>query len=254
MSIKKLTPMEIKETVEKIRKKYDEYSYKYFKSSQHKRNFEDRYLAALKSGVDISSFLLAEIGAIMELVKREEEKVLTKKPPSGAPPQPGFADRIIEENRKRIAKYPALDVHMDASDEIKRLFGALNRLEQEYWPDLYAPLRNTSFSLNTKTMIALEDQLHHLAGRSKDGISPRLERYVARLKRFPRDYAMIEQDEKNFLLEAAFFLHELVDILTTALEKHENVFSQEELDKLNEILAYINGLLDDFRLKELKRR
>jgi hypothetical protein len=254
MSIKKLSPTEIKDTVEKIRKKYDEYAFKYFKSIQHKNNFEDRYIGALKSGVDISSFLLAEIGAIMELVKREEDKVLEKKTPKSGPPQPGFADRILEENRKRIEKYPALEIHQDAPEEIQRLFGALNRLELEYWPDLYAPLRSTSFSLNTKTMIALENQLHQLAGRGKDGISVRLERYVARLKRFPRDYGLIEKDEKDYLLEAAFLLHELADILTTALGKHETVFSVEEKNKVTEILEYINGLLTDFRLKELKRR
>jgi hypothetical protein len=255
MPIKKLSPTEIKDTVEKIRKKYDEYAFKYFKSAQHKKNFEDRYLGALRGGVDISSFLIAEIGAIMELVKREEDKVLEKRPPRPAAAQgPGFADRIIEENRKRIEKYSAPEVHPDAPDEIRRLFGALNRLEREFWPGLYAPLRNTSFSLNTKTMIGLENQLHQIAGRINDGISSRLERYVARLKRFPRDYGLIEKDEKDYLLEAAFLLHELVDILTTALRKHETVFTTEEKNTLNEILAYCDGVLADFRLKELKRR
>jgi hypothetical protein len=254
MPIKKLSPSEIKSTVEKIRKKYDDYSSKFFKSSQHKSNFEARYLRALKSGVDISSFLLAEIEAISELVKREEEKVMSKKPPPKGPPPPGFADRIMEENRKRIQKYPSLGIHMDAPDEIQRMFGALNKLELEYWPELNGPLHSTSFSLNTKTMISLENQLHQLGGRGNDGISPRLERYAARLKRFPRDYGLIEKDAQNYLLEASFLLHELQDILTTALRKHETVFSSTEKETVERVLEYTEDLLTDFRLKELKRR
>jgi hypothetical protein len=254
MPIKKLSPTEIKQTVEKIRQKYDEYSTKYFKSPHHRKNFEGRYMAALQSGVDISSFLLAEIEAITELVKREEKKVFAKKQPAKGPSPPGFADRILEENRKRIEKYPALEIHMDAPDEMNRMFGALNKLEREYWPELNNPLHRTSFSLNTKTMISLENQLHQLGGLGTDGISPRLERYVARLKRFPRDYGMIDKDAKNYLLEASFLLHELEDILTTALRKHETVFSDEDRQKVHRVLDYTKGLLTDFRLKELKRR
>ncbi|HEQ71699.1 MAG TPA: hypothetical protein ENN69_04345 [Spirochaetia bacterium] len=252
--MRKLTPTEIKDTVNKIRKKYDEYNYKFFKSTVHKKNFESRYLAALKNGVDISTFLLAEIGAVEELLKREEEKLLTKPPRPQPAVKVDFADKIIEEYRKRILGYPDVAFHGDAKEEVRRLYGALNKLEQEYWPELYAVLRNTMYSLNTKTMMNMETQLHNLGGSGKEGIAPRLERYAACLNRFPRDYALIEKEEKDYILEAAFLLHELCEILETVKEKYETVLSDTEKTKLDEILNYVTQMISDFRLKDLKRR
>ncbi len=254
MAVKKLTPLEIKETVEKIRKKYDEYVFKYFKAQRHKSNFEKRYVDALKAGVDISTFLLAEISAIEELVKREESKVMEKTPARPAPAGQPFVDQILEENRRRIAKYPDLPVHPDAREEVRKLYGALHRLEQEYWPPLYSILRTISSSLNTKITIALETQLHTLGGNSRGGVPARLERYLANLTRFPRDYALLEKEEKDYILESAFFLHELDEMLESATQKHGPVLHDAERKQLTKTLDYIRDVIADFRLKDLKKK
>jgi hypothetical protein len=254
MAMKKLTPTEIKQTVEKIRKKYEEYTFKYFKAARHKKNFEKRYMDALHGGVDISSFLIAEISAIEELSKREEEKVMGRK--TTKPPVEGknIADQVIEDNRKRIEKYPHLDFHPDANDELKRLFGALHQLEQGFWPNLYNVLRNTMYSMNTKTMTNLETELHALGGSGKEGIAARLERYIARLNRFPRDYGMIEKEEKDYILESAFLLHEMDDIFSAAKQKYSGILSEEERKQLDEVSQFVSDIIADFRLKDLKRR
>lgn len=255
MALRKLTPAEIKSTVQKIRMKYDEYHYKYFKSTKFKQQFEERYINALKTGVDISAFLLAEIEAIEELLKREEEKVLAKDPPTVKElPQKSFADKIIEENRQKILKYPEINFHPDASEEIRRLYGALNKLQQEYWPSLYNVLRNTVYSLNTRIMMNMETQLNTLGGTGKDGVSARLDRYIARLNRFPRDYKAIDKEEKDYLLEVAFFLHSLVETLTEAQVKYHASLGEEEKIRLAEVINYVTDLLVDFRLKDLKRK
>jgi hypothetical protein len=185
---------------------------------------------------------------------REENKVMEKSPVRAPAAGRGFADQIIEENRRRIERYPDRALHPDASEEIRRLFGALHALEQEYWPVLSGLLRNTSYSLNTKTMIGLESQLHTLGGDGRDGVAARLERYLARLARFPRDYLMIEKEEKDYIIESAFFLHELEDILSTAKMKHGPVMNEDEKKQLDGIIDYINQMIADFRLKDLKRK
>ena len=68
MTPRKLTPGEITSSIEKIRRKYDEYVDKYFKPASLRKAFEGRYLKALQAKVDVSSFLLAEISAIQELI------------------------------------------------------------------------------------------------------------------------------------------------------------------------------------------
>lgn len=254
MTVKKLTPTEITQTVDKIRKRYDEYVFKYFKSSRHKTNFEKRYVDALHSRVDVSTFLLAEISAIEELAKREEAKVMAKTRALPVPAGKAFVDQVLEENRRRIEKYPDLPIHPDSRDEVRRLFGALHKLQREYWPELYALLRHTSYSLNTKSMIGLETQLHTLGGDGRGGVASRLERYLAHLVRFPRDYALLEKEEKDYILEAAFFLHELDDILMSAKQKHESVLKDGEREQLAAIIDYIQGVINDFRLKDLKKK
>ncbi|MBN2351683.1 MAG: hypothetical protein JXD23_03865 [Spirochaetales bacterium] len=254
MAVKKLTPTEISKTVEKIRKKYDEYVFKYFKPARHKSNFEKRYVDALKAGVDISTFLLAEISAVEELVKREEAKVMEKPPAKPAPAGKTFVDQVLDENRRRIAKYPDLRIHSDAREEVRKLYGALNKLEQEYWPSLYSVLRTISSSVNTKSMIALEGQLHTLGGKPRSGVAVRLERYLAHLARFPRDYVLLEKEEKDYILESSFFLHELEDMIESAKQKHEPVLKEAEKKQLARTIEYIHGVISDFRLKELKRK
>jgi hypothetical protein len=251
--IRKLTPAEIKDVVAKIRKKYDEYHYKFFKPRSYKREFEKRYLAALKDKVDISNFLLAEISAIEELIKRAEEKYLNKEIKESKVKEKTIADKVIEDNKKKIEKYLDLNFHQDANEEIRRLFGALNTLEQEYWPNLYPVLKNTSFSLNTKTMMSLETQLHELGGGGKVGIAPKLERYVTRLNHFPRDYSMVDKEEKNFILESAFLLHDIVNVLETVKEKNDNM-SDENREIVDDVLYFIYGIIEDFRLKEFKKK
>ncbi|HYW84861.1 MAG TPA: hypothetical protein VFB30_16475, partial [Spirochaetia bacterium] len=70
MKSKKLTPGEISSSMEKIRKRYDEYISKFFKPRSLREAFENRYMKALRTGIDISSFLIAEISAIEELIAR----------------------------------------------------------------------------------------------------------------------------------------------------------------------------------------
>ena len=133
MASRKLTPGEITGAVEKIRKKYDTYVSKFFKPRTLKEAFEERYIRALRSGVDISSFLLAEISAIEELIDREEKRIAQEPVKPDPQKQQSFADRVLEENRQRIIKYPDISFHNDASEETRRLLGALSDLLRERW-------------------------------------------------------------------------------------------------------------------------
>jgi hypothetical protein len=247
---RKLTPGEITAVVEKIRKKYDEYIYKYFKPKSLREAFEERYLRSLRAAVDISSFLLAEIGAIEELIHREEERILVS-PPSE--PRPDIADRVIEENRRRIAKYPDAAFHPDASEEARRLLGALQQIADEHWPSLTSALRETASNMNSLEMLGLDSQLRYLSAPGRDGIPPFLVRYLGQLKRFPRNYAAVDREDKEFVLESAFFLNDLMSIL----ERVRRVY--KDLDpSAKEILAaaveFTWNVIVDFRLKDLKRR
>ena len=122
MPLDKLSPEEITKVVAKIRERYDEYIFKYFKSKTVKFAFEERYAEVLQKRMDISNFLIAEIEAIQELIKREEAKIAAG--PQSEQGRESLADRverIYQENLEKIRKYPEIEIHPTANEEIKRL-------------------------------------------------------------------------------------------------------------------------------------
>lgn len=253
MVSRKLTPGEISSTVEKIRRKYDEYIVKYFKPRSLREAFETRYIRALRAGVDVSSFLLAEISAIEELTSREEQRIQAGPVRPAAEKEPSFADKVLEENRRRIAPYPDVVFHNDASEEVRRLVGALSSLASDRWGDLGMALRDTMYAMNSSEMLTLDSQLHYLSTADKEEPPAFMARLMSQLRRFPRNHAAVEREEKEYILEAAFFLNDLFVVL----ERVKRVYTEmgpEEKRVLEETLAYVWGVITDFRLKDLKRR
>jgi hypothetical protein len=250
---RKLTPGEISGAVEKIRKRYDTYVNKYFKPKTLKEAFEERYIRALRAGVDISSFLLAEISAIEELIDREEKKVAMEPAKPDPEKQQSIADRVLEENRKRIIKYPDIQFNKDASEETRRLLGALTVLLKDRWQQIGDALQDTMYSMNSSEMLSLDSQLHYLASTDKDETPQFLIRLVAQLRKFPRNYALIDRDEKEYVLEAAFFLNDLF----TVLERVKRVYTEiaaEARKTIDDNLAHVWEVISDFRIKDFKRK
>jgi hypothetical protein len=250
---RKLTPGEISSAVEKIRKKYDTYISKYFKPRTLREAFEERYIRALRAGVDISSFLMAEISAIEELIEREEKRVAMEPAKPNPEKQQSFADRVLEENRKRIVKYPDVAFHSDASEETRRLLGALTDLLRDRWTQIGDALQDTMYSMNSSEMLNLDSQLRYLASSDKEETPQFLIRLVAQLRKFPRNYALIERDEKEYVLEAAFFLNELF----TVLERVKRVYTDiaaEAKKTIEDNLAHVWEIVSDFRIKDFKRK
>ena len=250
----KLSPEEISRAVAKIRQRYDEYVYKYFKPKTLKFAFEDRYMQALKSRADISNFLLAEISAVEELVRREEERLQ-----SGAVEEERKesiserVDRIVEQNLQKIRNYPEVAFHPSAGEEIRRLLGALKILVDEHWPRLTAILRDTAYGRGSSALVQLESQLRYLGDPGRDGVPSGLSRYLYHLNRFPRDYPAIDREEKEYILESAFFLHDLNEILDRVTQDTAGL-PPSRREGLQAVQAYVLGVIRDFRVKELKRK
>jgi hypothetical protein len=249
---RKLTPGEITSSVEKIRRKYDEYVEKYFKPASLRKAFEGRYLTALRAKVDVSSFLLAEISAIQELIAREEERIRLG-PVRPAEKAPSFADKVLEENRSRIAGYRDIVFHPDADEEVRRLAGALTDLERECWQDLASALMDTMYAMSSAEMLALDSQLRSLTSSGGEEAPQVLSRLVVQLRKFPRNYSVIDREEKEYILQAAFFLHDLSVVLKRVMEVHTEI-SAARRKVVDNSIARVWAIISDFRLKDLKRK
>jgi hypothetical protein len=251
----KLTRIEIDLAIDKIIKKYDEYCYRFFKSPKLKAAFEDRYFLALKKGLDMQRFLAAEIDVIDQLLRKEEARL--QEEPARVEQAPtrkeSIADRVLRENRRKIEKYPDVRIHKDANPEVRRLLGALGELDERYMPLLADALANTNYSMNTQAMQNIESELRFLSSVGPDGICPKLTRYLALFNRFPRDYKAIDTEEKKFILSASFLLHDLQDILDQVRGGYTPLGRQAQ-EKLSRVLVQVTGIIDDFRLRDLKRK
>jgi len=256
---KKLNKGEIQRTVDKIRKKYEEYTVRFLKSPKLKYAFEQRYAGVLRKSLDIGSFLSAEIGVIEELIKKEMSKLKysaaqAEKQNKSQKDRKNFADKILEEHKARIEKYKKIDFHKDANNEVSRLLGALNELYRTYTPLMQDVAKNSANrNLRTTDIMEMESRLRVMGSLDTDNVSSRLSRYYALLNRFPRDYKAIDHEEKSFILDSAFLLHDFLNILTISETNEERVKNRDE-DDLEKIIAYINKVIDDFRLKDLKRK
>jgi hypothetical protein len=252
VTTRKLTPGEISATVEKIRKRYDEYVVKFFKPKSLRRAFESRYIQALRAKVDVSSFLLAEIAAIQELIQREEQRVQLGPVRPAADKEPGFADKVLEENRARIAKYPDLAFNPDASDDVRRMAGALTELTARRWQDLGAALEETMYAMNSSEMLSLDSQLRYLSSAGGNEAPQFLNRLLVQLRKFPRHYPSIDREEKEYILEASFFLHDLFVVLERVKRVYTEM-AEERRKVVEDSLAHVWSIITDFRLKDLKR-
>jgi len=250
---KKLTPGEISASVEKIRKRYDEYITKYFRPRSLRAAFEKRYMAALRAKVDVSSFLLAEISAVEELIEREEQKIQRGPVESPKEKEPSFADRVLEENQARISDYRDFIFHPDADEEVRRLAGALTDFEEKTWADIGMALQETMYAPNSSEMIALDSQLRGLAASTRDEVPAGLNRLVAELRKFPRNYAVIDREQKDYILDAAFFLNDLLAILGRVSRVYTDMPDDQKV-VLENGSALVSALVADFRLKDLKRQ
>jgi hypothetical protein len=252
MAAAKLNRVEVELAIEKILKRYDEYIYRFFKSPRLKTAFEERYFSAVRNGLDLSRFLAVEISVIEELIKKEEAN-LQKEPVRTAAPRKDFADKVLEKLRERIEKYPDVRVHKDANPEVRRLVGALSDLDQSFMPDLHDALKNTNYSFNSQVMMNLDSQLRSICRSSNEAVPQRLTRYVTLLNVFPRDYKAIDCEEKAYILESSFFLHDLLDILMQVRSDYEGLDDRER-SKLETVVRKLEGIIEDFRLKDFKRR
>ena len=253
MASRKLTPGEITSSVEKIRRKYDEYISKFFKPRSLREAFEGRYIKALRAKVDVSSFLIAEISAIEELTRREEHRIIVGPARASAEKEESFADRVLEENHKRIAKYPDLRFDGDAGEEVRRLVGALTALEKERWHDLGAALQDTMYAPSSSEMLNLDSQLRYLSSSVRDEVPPFLSRLVGQLRKFPRSYPAIEREEKDYILEAAFFLNDLFVVMQRVKRVYTEMHAKSRT-ALDDEMGYVWAVISDFRLKDFKRR
>ncbi len=271
---------QIEDLLREIRAEYETYIIKFKKTQRIKQEFEYRYRDAVEYRMDLLRFLNAEREALAALVAKAEAKnqpektVKNEKSPNrtavndreslsdisddsgktekSAEKIKSYADRMIEEFAARIDKYPEIIIHSDASNEMKKLFGALSCIEKDYWSLVDRILRNQNGSRRFWESVDIEPEINRLCRPGLEGIPSALTTYYRLLERLPRDYNEIEREEKRSLLAAASLLKKLQDEVIRAIDGGKGL-DKDAKELLSEARVYIDGMMDDFRLKDLAR-
>lgn len=254
---RKLTQDETDKAVSKIRKEYDEYIVRFMKTPELKQAFEERYVQALSARMDLETFLHAEMTAILQIIDNEKGKqaeaaernfVLRRQREHG--PKKDHADKVIEKMRKKIEGYPSIHIHPDASFELSRLYGTMNHFEKTYVYDLDKIFKQVYPISHKSPWEALQAKLWTLSNPHSERLPAQLQRYRTMFSAVRKDYFLIGQEEKRCLVEVAYFLHNLRSELKKILNNNSPPADFER--KIQQVLDYINKLLLDFRLKDLK--
>lgn len=264
MGLKKI---EIQKLIEKLQKRYDECSDKYGKKWFDKNAFEDRLRMALDNRMDLEAFILAEI-TNFEKIKQKYEKKKNNTSFSDK------VDKIIEEQLKRLEKYPKIDFHHSANIEMKYLYGAVNLIYDIYIPALWIVLKNSDFK---KYLNDIEFQICELGEKKNERFSKKVEDHITLLSRAGIREIELEKNHNNYLKECAFALYDIVELCDGAVQSREGSFSEpvsfgksyvssQTIDKLVkkfggltgygvllELKEYCEEMLENFRLKAFRR-
>ena len=253
---KKLKQGEIDDALEKIRLKYDDYIARFGKPGTLKSSFEQRYLDALRMRMDLTRFIQAEIDAVMELEARELREIKRLKQQKQADLQEArekkdTAQKVFEENLRRIQHYPEFDLDREASHELKKLVGAMHWFEKVQWIPLDAIFRASGSSRQANMRVNLELRWRDFCSPGREGVPLRLAKYKSLLSRFPKDISAVEWEERQLLFEAASFLGAVRDFLSEAVSDER--YDVGEKEKIREGKDILEGILVDFRLADLIR-
>ena len=253
---KKLSPREIRQAVEKIRRGYDDYMVRHVRSRRARDAFELRYLEALRARVALDRFVAEELRWLRRLEaeaaaeERAAQQVAEKQGGKNGGAKRSFADRIMDEMKSRVEKYPVVGLEADEVLEVDKLYGALAQFERKHWPAIDRIYRKVYPSRYSGPRIVLENRIFELAEPTSGLYPQRLQTLINLLGRFPRNYREIEWEVKQCILSASFFLH-MAEEEFTALAEEESL-SDAERQAVDKGRDFVHTVIEDFRLTDLK--
>lgn len=272
--MKNLSQSEINMVLEKIRTKYQKLINVYKKNPAMQENFQQRYIAALKMRKNLSVFLLAEIQAVEELLKAEEEKRNEAIKKRNQKPQISFVDRVMQENQRRYQLYPKLILSDESDDEVNYLCGAAR-----YYLNIYFPIamliekRTAGTALQRKFTNHYDDLIMHIG---YDGEVPVARHYLDTLA-MSDDESRIMFEYQRLIQNFGFLLNSSCDLLKSFVNelsgsKGSNtsldpIFKEASLsgdiekifkgktfiEAAKIIFDYLEKLIGNFRLRDIRK-
>ena len=272
--MKNLSQAEINMVLEKIRSKYQKLIDSYKKNPIILENFQQRYISTLKMRKNLSVFLLAEIQAVEELIKSEEEKRSEAIKKRNQKPQMSFVDRVMQENQRRYQCYPKLVLSPDSDDEINYLCGAARHYLNVHFPvAVIIEKRTAGTALQRKFTQHYDDLSMHIGYEAQ---VPVARHYIDTLAT-SNDDSRIMFEYQRLIQNFGFLLNSSRDLLKNLINELKEskdgnivldpIFKEASLsgdvvkifkgktfiEALKIIFDYLEKLIGNFRLRDIKK-
>ena len=272
-TIMALSEKEIDQLIEKIRKKFKEYSKKYTSGWFNVEGFNDRLKIALEKRMNLEGFLLAEVANLEELKDKHEKE--RRKGKETENPFTEQVNKIIEDNIQRIKKYREIIFHPKAGIEITHFYGAISDFAQNYYIILWTVLREQEYR---SALNKFDDSFSFLAAQRGNKHPKRIEDHALLLSRKEIKDLDIERDKNEYLKSSAFLFHDIIAFCEKLIESRNADWETPlRFDKLyiegkkkDDILKIFSGLtgygailkviesaseiISDFRLEAFRRK
>lgn len=251
----KLKKSEIEAAINKIQSEYDKYIVTFHKPARLKQEFEWRYTNAQIEHMDMERFLKEEIAAVMAIYDHQKKiekdkiaKIEHERVKKIRKNQPDFADTVLEKLKAKIVAYPPLKFHKDASYEITHLYGAIGKFEEEYWPALDRFIsENQNWALRGEK-IDFNNEIWRFLPSGEDGVPVILERYYLMLNSTNSTLKEISRESQECMKNAAFLLNEIIWSCNHIIKKGI------DSSNIDQSLKFVQNIVIDFRIKDLKNR
>ncbi|RLW69440.1 MAG: hypothetical protein B6D68_02030 [spirochete symbiont of Stewartia floridana] len=216
------------------------------------KSFTSRLNSTKDGGRDIAVFLeeeLQEYRNIEQMIQHKENVIQTQeKMLRRVHDGETSADKILQDNRQRIAEYPELRFRPNTDLEIAKLYGAMHYFDSHHWDELESFFRRAFPQPGQIDRMSIEQRFWRFVSTSHDREPNALERYIRVLDTATASKAERHRELREAIKLLAFFLHDIIEVF----ERAKTV--QTPSHQVNEAIDYIRNIIKNFRLQSLKRQ
>lgn len=252
----KLSDREITNVMNKLREQYDKYAGLYGESFFNRKSFEERYIQAIRKGMDLSAFAYAEISLFEDLRKKlekkqEEHRIKTEKPFTKK------VEKYIEELEDQWQEYPCLFSSSEISDEAQHLCGALQEFCNKYWLSI-SPVINKEVVTELREYNELTDSMQKSFLSTRDRLPYNVENYIFNLNRHGIERAdmIFLKDTSGLLKNVLQYMTRIQKITGERVDSFDNRKKREleemlQTEKITAIIEYADQIIKNFRFANL---
>ena len=249
---RKLKKAKLEEAFDELRAQYENLIFENALNPTLLRAYDERVNHAVKFGRDPEKFLQEELQAFddLEAKARNKENAESKLIEIRRRQLAGetFADQVIDEYRQRIEHYPKIRIHQNADLEVAKLYGAMYVLDRKYWGVLEAYLRQAFPRAGQIDRMSIEQRFWRFVATRKGRLPEALEAYRRSLAIPSTSNKERTREAQEAVKSVAFYLHDLLDVCEKASHQAQHTAG------IADALEFIQNILSNFRLNDLKRR